>query len=27
MKHFSVLRDLSIILQTCRIVLWPVGVR
>jgi sugar transferase (PEP-CTERM system associated) len=27
MKHFSVLRDLSILLQTCRIVLWPVGVR
>jgi sugar transferase (PEP-CTERM system associated) len=27
MKHFSVLRDLGILLQTCRIVLWPQGVR
>ncbi len=27
MKHFNVLRDLAILLQTCRIVLWPEGVR
>jgi len=27
MKHFNVLRDLAILLQTCRIVLWPQGVR
>jgi sugar transferase (PEP-CTERM system associated) len=27
MKHFSILRDLAIILQTCRIILWPQGVR
>jgi sugar transferase (PEP-CTERM system associated) len=27
MKHFSILRDLAIILQTCRIILSPQGVR
>jgi lipopolysaccharide/colanic/teichoic acid biosynthesis glycosyltransferase len=27
MKHFSVLRDLAIILQTCRVILSPQGVR
>jgi len=27
MKHFSILRDLAIILQTCRVILWPQGVR
>jgi sugar transferase (PEP-CTERM system associated) len=27
MKHFSILRDFAIMLQTCRIVLWPQGAR
>jgi sugar transferase (PEP-CTERM system associated) len=27
MKHFNALRDLAILLQTCRIILWPQGVR